>query len=672
MATLDQIADGVVVVDREGHFLLFNPAAERILRLGAVNSGPTTWSAHYGLYLPDRVTPFPPDQLPLYRAMQGETAETTDIYMRHESSPEGTWLSVRATPLRTASGEVEGGIAVFRDVSDRKQVEAELVESKELAEAAAVDKSRFLAAMSHDIRSPLNTIIGMLEVVLASDLEGAQREYLRVVRESSESLLSLIDDLLDYSRIEAGRFELHRTPFALREVLGDFLKSLGFLAQTKGLELACRIDPAAPDGLIGDPNRLRQLLGNLVTNAIKYTEEGEVVLGVECVMREGAQTELRFTVRDTGVGIGPEHQARIFAPYNRGDPRVARGSHGSGLGLAIAAKIVDLMHGELTLDSAPGAGSTFAFTVSFPLQEAWESPRLAGWDSMEGRHLLLVDDQGSCRGILKELLESWGLRVSVAAGAEEALRALEATPPDTILIDAEMPGRDGFWLAEQLVETRPDLPRTMMLSSALRLDDLTRCEDLGVCTCVRKPIKHSELQEALLLGVDKERQARRELSRGRGLVSSRPRRILLAEDNLVNRRLAGAILSGWGHEVLFADNGKEAIALAESESPDLILMDVEMPEMDGLEASRGIREWESETNRAPTPIFALTAHVMEADRERCREAGMDEVVVKPFDIEELFARIESLPPRRDEPPRTARHVPERRSALPTRGGPPPS
>jgi len=647
MATLDQIADGVVVTDLDGHFLLFNPAAERILGLGAVDSGPATWSAHYGLFLPDKITPFPPENLPLYRAMKGEPVETTEIFLKNESMTKGVWLSVRATPLRGDNGQVVGGTAVFRDITDRKDVEEQLVASKELAEAAAVDKGRFLAAMSHDIRSPLNTIIGMLEVVLSSSLENAQREYLSVVRESSESLLSLIDDLLDFSRIEAGRLSLAHVPYSLREVIGDTMKSLGFQAHTKGLELASRIDPDVPDGLIGDPNRLRQLLGNLITNAIKYTDRGEVVLRVECASREGSRADLRVSVRDTGVGISPEHQEQIFAPYNRGDPRVTKGRTGSGLGLAIAAKIVELMGGNLSLESSPGEGSTFHFTAPFSLQARPQVVFPAEWKTIQGWNVLVVDDHETCRDILTGMFEAWGFHTTTASGATAGLAAVEQGLPDLVLIDAEMTKLDGFWLAEQLGARFPGVARIMMLSSSIRLGDLARCESLGVNAFVRKPIKHSELQEALLLAGSGHKPGP-PLRQG-NLVSSQPRRILLAEDSLVNQKLAGAILTGWGHLVLFANNGKEAVAIAESRPVDLILMDVEMPEMDGLEASRSIRQWEQEQGADHTPIFALTAHVLDADQEQCREAGMDEVVVKPFDIEDLFAKIEAVPRRRDDP-----------------------
>jgi signal transduction histidine kinase/DNA-binding response OmpR family regulator len=635
MATLDQIADGVVVTDLEGRFLLFNPAAERILRLGAYDEGPTTWSSHYGLFLPDMTTPFPPDELPLYQAMRGRTVGTTEIYMQHKTTPEGVWLSVRATPRLDSQGEVVGGIAVFRDITDQKEAEKELIVSKEAAESASMAKGRFLAAMSHDIRAPLNTIIGMLEVVLASDLEKEQREYLRVVRESSESLLSLIDDLLDYSQIEDGRLTLNALPFSLRDVIGDTLKSLGFQAHTKKLELGCRIGAQVPDNLIGDPNRLRQLIGNLVTNAIKFTNRGGVVLEVTAVSSNGSTANLRFSVRDTGIGIAPEHQKRIFAPYDRGDARVARTSSGTGLGLAIAREIVQLMGGELTLESTLGEGSTFRFTIPLAIQADRQEGPPEGWDAWQGRHILVVDDHEFCRQILQELLEEWGLRVSTAVGAEEALLVAESDRPDAALIDAEMPRRDGFWLAERLSTGHPGIRRVMMLASSYQLGDMAHCERLGVEAFLQKPIKHSELREALILAARGEKTIRHVSKRE----SAHPRRILLAEDSLVNQKLAGAILEGWGHRVLFANNGKEAVALAESQSVDLILMDVEMPEMDGLDATRVIRENENSHGRR-VPIFGLTAHYLETDRQRCRDAGMDEVILKPFDIDGLFRQIE--------------------------------
>jgi len=565
--------------------------------------------------------------------------------------PDGrvTWVSTSKVPLRSETGEVIGTFGISRDITDRKRAEREMQAAKEAAEAANRAKSLFLANMSHEIRTPMNAILGMTELVLDTQLTPQQREYLAAVHESGESLLAILNDVLDFSKIEAGKLVLEQSAFDLAETVGDTMKSLALRAHGKGLELAYHVHPGVPDAVVGDRTRLRQIIVNLVGNAIKFTDRGEVLLDVDRQSQSEHEVVLRFAVTDTGIGIPEDKRAVIFGAFEQVDSSTTRRFGGTGLGLAIASRLTELMGGCIGVESEVGRGSTFHFTARFALaDEAAPPARPVEPAVVGGTRVLIVDDHDTNRRILEEMLRNWLMEPASAAGAREALQRLRQAhqagePYRLVLLDARMPETDGFTLAHQ-IKRDPELASTiiMMLSSGDQPGEVARCEELGIVHYLLKPVKQSELFDAIVLalGVTKAEDAVADQpsAPARRL---RPLRILLAEDSLVNQKVAVGLLHKEGHTVTVASNGKEAIAVAASQDFDLILMDVQMPEMDGLEATGVIRAQQRQRGRH-TPIIAMTAHAMKGDRERCLEAGMDDYVAKPIRAKQLFDVIETV------------------------------
>jgi len=529
----------------------------------------------------------------------------------------------------------------------RNDAEAETLRAKELAEKANRAKSEFLANMSHEIRTPLNGVMGMTDLALETSLTAEQREFLETVKASSEALLVVINDILDFSKIEAGRMELEQVEFALRDCVESALKTVAVRADEKGLELLCEVAPQVPEVVKGDAGRLRQVVINLVGNAIKFTDKGEISVRVQMEQESLEDGLLHFTVADTGIGVSPEKRDSIFAPFSQADSSTTRKYGGTGLGLTISSRLVAMMQGKIWVESEKGVGSQFHFTAHLP---GAASPELkigtpAPPEIMRGVKVLVVDDNRTNRRILTGMLTRWEMQPVNADSGEAALAELiqaqqSGSPFRLILTDMHMPSMDGFALVEE-IRRHPELsPATiMMLTSAGHQGDAARCKELGVSAYLLKPIRQSELREAIarVLGASDNAGAIPLVTRYSLHDAREPGgslRVLLAEDNLVNQRLAVRLLEKRGHQVIVAGNGLEAVAAVKREKLDLIFMDVQMPEMDGYEATAAIREMEDGSQTHIT-VIALTAHAIKGDREKCLAAGMDGYLTKPIRPREL-------------------------------------
>ena len=679
---LESVGEGIFGVDLDGKVAFINPAANRML-----GYGPEELIGHH---VHEKIhhshadgSVYPQKECPMYLTH----AEGTDHHIADEVlwRKDGQPLSVEYTSMPIKKdGQVVGAVVTFMDITERKRMEQEILTAMEKAEEATRAKSDFLANMSHEIRTPMNAVIGMSHLALKTELTPKQQDYLDKIQSSANSLLGIINDILDFSKIEAGKLDMESVEFNLDDVLNNLANLVTVKAQEKeNLEVLFATGRVVPRFLVGDPLRLGQVLINLANNAVKFTEHGEIVVSTELLKQDEAGPALKFSVRDTGIGLTKDQIGKLFQSFSQADTSTTRKFGGTGLGLTISKRLVEMMGGEIWVESEPGKGTTFSFTANFGLGKETVRKRLVPSSDLRGMKVLVVDDSATSRNILQDILESFSFEVTLAASAAEGLeeiqRADKNQPYELVLMDWKMPGMDGLEASEHIKnqQTLGKIPTIILVTAYGREEIMQRAEQIGLDGFLIKPIGPSVLFDTIMHafgeGIPETSRAAGRNKEFEALKGIQGAQVLLVEDNEINQQVAMEILQGAGLNVTVANDGQEGVDAAMQKQYDAILMDIQMPVMDGYEAAKTIRNWEGGTRnegKDPIPIIAMTAHAMAGDEQKSIEAGMNDHVTKPIDPDQLFATLQKwikpvaeraavqMPTVLDAPPEPDQAVPE--------------